>query len=209
LTGQSFSYMTSVKFLPVSIAVILFYTFPILTFIFSAVVNGRGLKLAPFISLAAALVGIYFLVQDGTSSWNINGVFWALFAALMQASINVISPKIGSVSGWGMVKYTSYLPALLFLGAYLWNRETFSYVAIGWSFAAAAAFCSGLYLFYQSVAKIGAVRTANLLYFEPVFTIMISLFIFGDRLVPLQWVGAVIIVLATFTLEIQERRLAT
>jgi len=208
LAGQSFGYMASVSYLPVSVAVILFYTFPILTFVLSAIMGGGPLKLAPFLALGAALAGIYLLVQVGIQAWNLVGVFWALFAAMMQAVINVITPKIKKVSGWELVKYTSLLPAAAFLGIYLTDRSGFSLPAVSWSLGAALVFCLGLYFFYRSVSVIGPLRTANLLYLEPVFTLILSLFIFGERLQFLQWLGIVIIILATSSLEIQERKLS-
>lgn len=205
LAGQSLGYMASVNYLPVSIAVILFYTFPILTYVMSAVGNGRSFHLAPFMALGIALLGIYLLVQNGSAeSWSMIGVFWALFAAVMQAAVNIISQKIRSVSGWGMVKYTSFIPAIVILGLYLGKGE-FSLAGIGWCLVTATVFCGGLYLFYRSVATIGSMRTANLLYFEPVFTLILSLFIFGERLQLLQWLGIGIIVIATFFLEKQEQ----
>ncbi|MFQ5401052.1 MAG: DMT family transporter [Anaerolineae bacterium] len=209
LAGQSFGYMAAVNFLPVSIAVILFYTFPILTFVISSVVNGRSFKIAPFIALGITLVGIYLLVQDGSHTWHMIGIFWAFFAAIMQAIINIISPKIAAVSGWEMVRYTSLLPAMAFLSAYLLNRESFSLGAMGWSLAAASTFCLGLYLFYRSISIIGPVRTANLLYFEPLFSVSLGLLVFGERLKQAQWLGAILIILATLALEIQERTQST
>lgn len=206
LAGQSFGYMASVSFLPVSVAVILFYTFPILTFVLSAFIDDGTLKIAPIIALGAALVGIYLLVLEGVQAWNIVGVFWAFFAAVMQAVINVISSKIKAVSGWELVKYTSLLPAAAFLGIYLTDRSGFSIPAVSWTLGAALVFCLGLYFFYRSVSVIGPVRTANLLYLEPVFTLILSLFIFGERLQLLQWLGIGIIFLATSSLEIQERK---
>jgi drug/metabolite transporter (DMT)-like permease len=208
LAGQSFGYMASVNFLPVSVAVILFYTFPILTFVLTVIMDGGPLKLAPFMALAVALAGIYLLVQDGVQSWNMVGVFWAFFAAVMQAVINVITPKIKSVSGWELVKYTSLLPAAAFLTIYLADRGGFSISAVSWTLGAALVFCLGLYFFYRSVSVIGPVRTANLLYIEPVFTLILSLFIFGERLQPMQWLGIAIIFLATSSLELQERKLS-
>lgn len=208
LAGQSFGYMASVSYLPVSVAVILFYTFPILTFVLNALIDGGPLKITPILALGAALVGIYFLVQDGSQAWHMVGVFWAFFAAVMQAVINVISPKIKSVSGWELVKYTVLLPAAAFLVIYVTDRSGFSISAVSWSLGAATVFCLGLYFFYRAVTVIGAVRTANLLYLEPVFTLILSLFIFGERLQLLQWLGIGIIFLATSSLEIQERKIS-
>jgi drug/metabolite transporter (DMT)-like permease len=59
----------------------------------------------------------------------------------------------------------------------------------------------GFYFFFHSIVKIGPVRTANVMYMEPVFTIILGVILLQNVLGYSQWLGMLIILLATISLE--------
>jgi drug/metabolite transporter (DMT)-like permease len=73
---------------------------------------------------------------------------------------------------------------------------------IQWSLASAVGMIGGFYFFFYSIAKIGPVRTSNVMFFEPIFTIMIGIVAFHNSLAFSQWLGVLVIILATSSLEI-------
>ena len=203
---QAYGYMKSVQLLPVSVAVTIFYTFPIITFILEKIIILRIIKMGPILWLVCALFGVWLLVQKGVIEWGVSGVIWALVAALMQSFINIISQRLSSISGWKLVNYTSVIPAIIFLLMYYFvDKEKITLEAVLWSVLAAICFCIGLWMFYKSIHKIGSVRTASILYLEPVFTFLLGMLFFGVYLTPYQWLGVSLVTMAISATEIGER----
>ena len=57
------------------------------------------------------------------------------------------------------------------------------------------------HLDFHSIAKIGPVRTSNVMFLEPVFTIMMGIALLHNVLGLTQWLGILVIILATSSLE--------
>ena len=70
-----------------------------------------------------------------------------------------------------------------------------------WGIASAIGMSGGFYFFFHSIAKIGPVRTSNVMYMEPVFTIILGVMLLQNVLGYSQWLGMLIILLATISLE--------
>jgi drug/metabolite transporter (DMT)-like permease len=64
----------------------------------------------------------------------------------------------------------------------------------------------GCYFFYHSIAKVGPVRTSNIMYLEPVFTIAIGVLFLNNIIGPFQWLGIAVIIGATLVLELWGKR---
>ncbi len=70
------SYMYSIKLIPLSLAVVVIYTFPIITFFANSLIKSRSVDVLSVIALLVSLLGILVMVQGGSSGWNLWGVFW-------------------------------------------------------------------------------------------------------------------------------------
>ena len=70
-----------------------------------------------------------------------------------------------------------------------------------WGLASAIGMSGGFYFFFYSIAKIGPVRTANVMYMEPFFTIILGVILLQNILGYSQWLGMLIILLATISHE--------
>jgi drug/metabolite transporter (DMT)-like permease len=71
-----------------------------------------------------------------------------------------------------------------------------------WSILSAIGMSGGFYFFFKSISIIGPVRTSNVMYLEPVFTILLGVMLLQDQLGISQWVGMSIIFIATISLEL-------
>jgi drug/metabolite transporter (DMT)-like permease len=72
---------------------------------------------------------------------------------------------------------------------------------IMWSLISAVGMSGGFYFYFHSIAKIGPVRTSNVMFLEPVFTIMMGIALLHNVLGLTQWLGILVIILATSSLE--------
>jgi len=199
------SYMYSIKLIPLSLAVVVIYTFPIITFFANSLIKSRSVDVLSVIALLVSLFGIWIMVQGNSTGWNLWGVFWGLVASVAQVCVNILSRHESVEPGWGLVKYITILPSIVFLLIYFINTaEPIASVTpdmLMWSMLSAMGMSGGFYFFFSSIAKIGPVRTANVMYMEPVFTIILGVVLLGNVLGYSQWLGILIILLATVTLE--------
>ena len=200
------SYMYSITLIPLSLAVVVIYTFPIFTFFANSIIRSRSIDALSALALFVSLFGIWLMVQGDTTDWDIWGIFWGLVASVAQASVNILSRHEGVKPGWGFVKYIMVLPATVFALVYFVNTaEPLASVTtsmIMWSLISAVGMSGGFYFYFHSIAKIGPVRTSNVMFFEPIFTIMIGIVAFQNSLAFSQWIGILVIILATSSLEI-------
>jgi drug/metabolite transporter (DMT)-like permease len=199
-------YMYSLKLIPLSLAVVVIYTFPLFTFFTNSVIKSRSIDLISAAALFVSLFGIWLMVQGDATDWNGWGVFWGTVASIAQAGVNILSRHEDVEPGWGLIKYLMILPTCVFALIYfVITPEPIAFVSaemLQWSLISAAGMIGGFYFFFHSIAKIGPVRTSNVMFFEPVFTIMIGILFFQNNLAQMQWLGIFVIILATSSLEI-------
>ena len=205
-------YMYSLKLIPLSLAVVVIYTFPLFTFFANSLIKSRSIDLISTAALIVSLVGIWLMVQGDASDWNAWGVFWGTIASIAQTAVNILSRHEDVKPGWGLIKYLMVLPTAVFALIYFIGTPepiaSVTYEMIQWSLASAVGMIGGFYFFFYSIAKIGPVRTSNVMFFEPIFTIMIGIAIFHNSLSFSQWLGVLIIILATSSLEIWGKKYA-
>ena len=200
------SYMYSIYlFQNLSLAVVVIYTFPIITFFANSLIKSRSIDVLSVLALLASLLGIWVMVQSDTSDWNLWGVFWGLFASVAQSFVNILSRHESVNPGWGLIKYIMVLPAAVFVIIYFMTTAapiaSVTAPMLMWGLASAIGMSGGFYFFFHSIAKIGPVRTANVMYMEPVFTIILGVILLQNVLGYSQWLGMLIILLATISLE--------
>ena len=200
------SYMYSIYlFQNLSLAVVVIYTFPIITFFANSLIKSRSIDVLSVLALLASLMGIWVMFQSDTSDWNLWGVFWGLFASVAQSFVNILSRHESVSPGWGLIKYIMVLPAAVFVIIYFMTTAapiaSVTAPMLMWGLASAIGMSGGFYFFFHSIAKIGPVRTANVMYMEPVFTIILGVILLQNVLGYSQWLGMLIILLATISLE--------
>ena len=199
-------YMYSLKLIPLSLAVVVIYTFPLFTFFANSVIKSRSIDLISAAALFVSLLGIWLMVQGDATDWNGWGVFWGTIASIAQAGVNILSRDEDIEPGWGLIKYLMLLPTAVFAIIYFVVTvepiASVSFEMVQWSLVSALGMIGGFYFFFYSIAKIGPVRTSNVMFFEPVFTIMIGIILFQNSLAIMQWLGVLVIILATSCLEI-------
>ncbi len=223
------SYMYSISLIPLSLAVVVIYTFPIITFFVNSILKSRSIDFLSAAALLVSLFGIWILVQ-GLPIWLVNylqnyslfqgllpvlelkssdlnlwGIFWGLIASLAQVTVNILSRHKSVESGWGLIQYIMVLPSVVFVLIYfIVTSEPIASVSsemLLWSILSAMGMSGGIYFFFRSISIIGPVRTSNVMYLEPIFTIILGVILLQDMLGMNQWLGMFIIFTATISLE--------
>ena len=199
------SYMYSIKLIPLSLAVVVIYTFPVITFFANSLIKSRSIDLLSVAALLVSLIGIWVLVNGDSSGWNLWGVFWGLLASVAQVFVNILSRHESVDPGWGLIKYIMVLPTTVFVLIYFITTVepivSLTAPMIIWGIASGVFMSGGFYFFFHSIAKIGPVRTSNVMYMEPVFTIILGVILLQNAIGSSQWLGMFIIFIATISLE--------
>jgi drug/metabolite transporter (DMT)-like permease len=197
--------MYSISLIPLSLAVVVIYTFPIITFFVNSILKSRSIDFLSAAALLISLIGIWVLVQGDSSDWNLWGVFWGLIASIAQVTVNILSRHKSVESGWGLIQYIMVLPSIVFVLIYfIATSEPITSVSLEmliWSILSAMGMTGGIYFFFRSITIIGPVRTSNVMYLEPIFTIILGVILLQDKLGMNQWLGMFIIFTATISLE--------
>lgn len=208
MMGQTFGMMTAIETLPVSVAITIFFTFPIVSYFIERLQRRTRPHIVAVLALLTSLYGVWLMTKSSTMDWNVHGIWWALMSSFLQATVQSAAERVQTVHGWSMVKLSSFLPAAFFVTLAIGEAPALSIEAVSWAVVASAGFSLAIYFLYRSVRVNGAVRAANLLYLEPVLVIPISMAMHGDVLSLEQWGGIVLIGIGCAIVEWRERRLA-
>ena len=211
-TVTSLGYMGSIFFIPASLAVLIFYSFPLLVALGARWTEGEPVTGTKLAGLVVALAGLGVALGVSFERLDPRGVALAGMAAV-GAAAHVLA--IGRVARWAggatlPLNLRSMAVALTVNAALLalQGGATWPAGAAGWLGLAGTMlfFTLGMTLMYAAVARIGPVRAAVLLNFEPLVAIAAAILLLDERFGPQQLAGAAMVLGAV--LWVQLRRLA-
>ena len=204
------AYLSSVAFLPVSVAAVVFYTFPILIVLAEPVLTTARFSLDRLLVALVAFIGVALVVGPDFHGLDWRGLALAMLASLaataqffaaagsastpvlpklfwthivilpVTAAILVITSGFLPLSAVMLAPWAVALSLLSYLIGFLWQVLALMRIAPG---AAGLAFCA-----------------------EPVFAVAIAALVLGERLGPLQYAGGGLVVLAIMTNVILEQK---
>ena len=206
--------LESFRFLPVSLAILLFYLFPIMVALIYLATGEERITPVGWLGILAAFAGLA-LALDIFDGFDLDavGVVLSLTAALFLA-LNVVSshrlmqrfPSI-LVTFWLMVaSLVIFATGMVGVVGVAWPTEGTGALVFA---AAVIAGPIALICFYVGLAMAGGTRTALVMNSEPVMTILFATMILGETLGWLQYGGAAIVVAAIFLVTLSDRRRRT
>jgi len=200
--GQSFLYMTAIKYASTGLVALLLYLYPMFVFILSVLVLHEKATTVKVIALILALVGSALTVDP--NGGQLIGALMAIAAALIYSiyiivgtnvmkhvsavqSSAIIFASAGMVYGVLTFVNGAHLPAsnsgwLAMLGMIVFS-----------TIIAVATFLAGL-------ERIGPTNAAMLSTLEPVVTVLLAAWLFGEILMPIVMVGGGLILVAVILL---------
>ena len=212
--GMSVGYLSSVAFIPVSLAVLILYTSPLVAGLMSAVSGRERLTLGKSVAIVLAFIGLAVAIGPTFAALDWRGIAWALAASFSVASTSVFGGRaIAKDPPLTMNFFTNLwlLPLVLLLGPFTgsWGLPG---SGIGGLAAAGAVSCyiAGYMLWFLALQRITGMQVAMMMNIEPVVTIAFAVLVLGEHLSPIQYGGVVLTILAlmAFTLGSRRRRAA-
>lgn len=201
-------YLWSVFYLPVSLAVLIFYIYPILTLILASLLDRHAPRLPDLALLLVAFGGLALALGVSVEQLDLRGVALVVAGAFSIATSFVwMARKLSDEDSMAVTFHMAISGALLALVAAL-AAGAFSLPAFDgrawWALAGVLVFfCAGFFSIFRGIALIGSVRAATIMNLEPVATLALAPLILGEHLSPRQWIGAAIVI---FAVVLSQRR---
>jgi drug/metabolite transporter (DMT)-like permease len=191
-------YLSSVAFIPVAVAVVVFYTFPILIVLASPWVEGTRLTPPLLGVVALALLGVVLVVGPAFESLDWRGIALALAASVATATqffAAARSRRTGVVAKLFWV-HLGVLPTAAFIGLVAGQLAPPSTMLLAPLAVAITigAYVLGFLLQFVALARISAVAAGIAYCAEPVVAALSSTFILGEQLSPVQLLGGAIVI---------------
>ena len=200
VAAYSYGLLGAIEHIPVALAVLTFYLYPILTGIGAWLTRQQPLSVRLVLALLVAFIGLALALDVFGQSLNAIGIAMAAAAAVINATLLVIMNRMLRDQDSRPITFymlasgvTIYLIIDLIVGDFPLPRSAAGLMA----FAGVGVFYSfSIIGFFVGISKIGAVRLIRLfrqiliMNVEPLSSLILGVFLLGQILSPLQFVGA-------------------
>ena len=203
-SGGMVCYLVAVETISVSIAVLIFYFYPLVVLAYS--IASRQLAASvPLISLfLGAFAGLYLALSGGEINIDINGIVFAALACCGAAFTFIRGARVApAMSPLLMTFWINAIGLALMMplaaGSLALPESGQALIALG---AATLFYLVAILSQFQALARLPAARAAFLLNLEPVVSILLAYLVLSETLSALQAGGAVL-VLTTIILSLR------
>jgi drug/metabolite transporter (DMT)-like permease len=210
IAAQTATIQTSVALMPVTMALLVFYTYPFFTGLVAALLGDARFSPRLATALAAAFGGLVLVLGVGTEPVSAAGVAAALAASAAFTAALVLTPRLAP--GVGAPLRTFFMlstAAAIFIAAGAATRQlALPANGAGWlGLAGLGVFYSiGIIGLFLLLPVLGPAQTAVVLNLEPVIVAGVAWLALGEALTALQGVGAVVVVAAVMFFQVAGRR---
>jgi drug/metabolite transporter (DMT)-like permease len=214
LAAYSYCLMEAFDRLPVALAVITFYLYPLFMGITAYVIGQDRLSRALVIGLIAAFVGLAVALDVTGESLDPLGIALAAAAAATFTAVAVIAAPIvkrhGDPRPLVLYSHATCAVIMITISLIVWEfplptttRTLIAFVAVPVFYTVAAV------AFFAAVTRIGTVRTGLLMNLEPIAAMVFGFTILDQILTPIQVAGAVVVIAAATAVKWDSGRLQT
>lgn len=199
---QSFMYMTAIKYASPGLVALLLYLYPFFVAILSMIFLNEKLSRIKAIALVLALVGAALTV--GPLSGQLIGAVLAITGALVYSIYIIVGSHVMRQVSAIQSSTVIFGSAGAVYGALIFvNGASFPSTQAGWLAIAGIVFISTIIpvvTFLAGLERVGPINAAMLSTLEPVVTVLLAAWLFGDKLMPIVLVGGVMILVAVLIL---------
>lgn len=193
--------LTSVKFIEVSLTILIFCLYPIYVLIYSIIVDKEKILLSVKILFLITFIGIIMVLGPSFKVINLLGVTLAIVASLGATSMIIINQKMSS-NGISPIPINIFINMFnvifFFIVLKIFFSLDFDFPINIFLLILIPSICYSFALLSQLIAipKIGQSYTALFLYLEPVVGVLGAVFLLKENLQIYQIVGAVIVIIS-------------
>ncbi len=211
----SLCFFIALQYADASVVAVLLYTYPAMVAVLDWVFGWGPMDGTRFFAVLLAFAGCALVVDPSSATTGVSlpGVLLGLGAAVGYTSFTVLSHRwMPGRSRPVMMTYMFAINALFFGAAALLTRTQLA--PVGWSWEVWALLgaivllptFAAILLYLRALSRIGTAQASLLSTFEPLFTIALAAVVLGDRLSPVQAIGATLVLVGVVVAELRARR---
>jgi drug/metabolite transporter (DMT)-like permease len=208
LTLNLLGVFKAIELVPVSIAILTYFVYPLLTGIIGAMTGVDRLTPIGAATAIVAFLGLALIIGANPADLAMVGLLAAIGGALCRTAMLLITRAALKGTDARLVTwYTLWSSMAVFVGLSLvtwnwhWPHSASGWVAfVGIGFTTTAAILT----LYVSTQRIGPFRTALYMNLEPFMTAVLSAIVLGDRLTPLQVLGGAVMITALCVFQMRK-----
>jgi len=207
LTLNLFWVFKAIELLPVSIAILTYFTYPLLTGLVGAVTGIDRLSWRGFAAALVAFLGLGLIIGANPVHLEVLGLVAAVGAAFTRMAMLLITrATLVGADARLVTWYTLWSSMAVFVGLSVvtlnWHAPS---TAVGWGAFVGIGFTTtvAFLTLYVSTQRIGPFRTALFMNLEPLITAVLSAILLGDRLTSLQIAGGGVMIAALCAFQLR------
>lgn len=202
-TTLNISYMMSFTFIPLSLAVIIFFTYPIITLMVAPLVFGGRLSLVKVMVFLVAFVGLILVVGPQINNLNPMGIFLAIVAAISSVIVLLCMSKLVKEINPAALLYGVNFNATILTGFIIWALVSFGYLPSPVAFNSAmtlnfigivVCYILGYGIFAIVAKNLDAPTISFAANIEPIVTIALAILLFNETLSTIQAIGVIVVI---------------
>ena len=187
-------YLGSVHYIEVGIAALVLYTFPVIVLMLSLATRELRSTVALWAVFLAAFGGLGVMLLPSLSKFNHTGLLLAFGAAALFAVTYFLGARVSvtlpvrSMALWVTVVGVVIIAPLVYVNDALALPRSGS----GWWYLGAATlmYLGGILAQFSALSRARAAEVSMVMNLEPIVSVGLGAWVLGERLTPLQWLGA-------------------
>lgn len=200
--GQSFSYLTAIKYASAGLVALLLYLYPIFVAILSVIFLHEKPTRVKTIALAIAFIGTLLTVGPAGGQWT--GILLAITAALIYSIYIIVGTNVMKHVSAVQSSTVIFASAGVVYGLLTFiNGAHFPAGSSGWLTMLGIIVVSTIIpvvTFLAGLERVGPTNAAMLSTLEPVVTVLLAAWLFGEKLLPIVLLGGGLILAAVILL---------
>jgi probable blue pigment (indigoidine) exporter len=204
--GLIFCLFKAIDAIDVPTAILSYFTYPLLTGLAAAFAGLEPLHWKGTLCAVIAFCGLALLIDAHPAGFAAAGVAYAIGAACCRTAVLLVTRAylVGAdarLTTW----YSMLSSTVIFIAAAFADRAwTMPQSGLSWTCLVALSFATtaAILFVFVSTVRIGAFRTAVIMHLEPLTATVLSAFVLGDVLNPIQALGVAIMLAALIAFQV-------
>ncbi len=191
-------YIYSILFIPVSLAALIFYTFPLIVAAVAPALERSWPRPALLAAFPVAFAGLALALGASFSGLDWRGVAFAGLASVGGAYIFIVAPKaVAQYDVFGVTFYVGFSNVILMgLMILVYEGVTLPVTGLGWTglIGVAVFYTIANLSMFAALKAAGATTSALVFNLEPLVAILGAVLLLGERLSPAQMGGVALVI---------------
>jgi drug/metabolite transporter (DMT)-like permease len=193
-------YLGATQYIPISLAVLLFYTFPVFVAVIARFTENESITAIRLIAIIIAFIGLGLAMEvHSLTNLNWQGVAFGFLSSLGCTTFVIVNSRSMRTADPQAVNFHCLAAGTVFFAAFLFftggPTGMLSYSALSKLCVSSLALAVGYVTLFTGLEIIGPVKTSMLMNAEPILTITLAASLLGERLVSIQLIGAAFVIL--------------